>query len=194
MVDPEVYLGFAGVLSFFSVFIAICFFSNKKKVAALTTLAGVFRGRVTSAFIQPALEADYQGLKFSIVLRPQSKNSPSYLNITLFKNTYFKVSVYKESFLSALGKKLGLVHEVKINDEMFDREFLMFSDRPEQMAGYFNREDVKNAIRELFYHGFNVLLIDGKKVFSKKPNYTLENDLQPDYIKDILNKLNLLTK
>ena len=44
------------------------------------------------------------------------------------------------------------------------------------------------------FSGFNVLLIDSKKLLIKKPNYNLEQDLEPSKVIDILQKLTLLTK
>ncbi len=46
--------------------------------------------------------------------------------------------------------------------------------------------------RELFNHGFNALLIDGKRIVINKPNYNLESDLEPSKVIDVLRKLILL--
>lgn len=195
MANLKVYLVSAiPLLIFFLVFFIVLTFYDKKKVDALNRLSRVFRGRVKRSFVPSLCDADYLGLKFSIGLYPQSKSSPAYLKITLLKNTFFKLSVYKESFLSAIGEKIGILNEVKVDDEVFDKEFLMFSDKPQQLYGYFNNEDVKNAIRELFGFGFNELLIDGNSVFTKKPGYVLQKDLDPQYIRGILRNLNLIAK
>jgi hypothetical protein len=54
--------------------------------------------------------------------------------------------------------------------------------------------DKKNAVRELFNHRFNALIIDGKKIMIQMPNYNVNYDLQPLQITTALQKLNVLVK
>ena len=169
-------------------------FSDKKKVEALNRLARVFHGRVNRPFVPSLSDADYQGLKFSIVLHPRSSNSPEYLKITLFKDTYYKLSVSKESFLSDICERLGIVNQVRVDDEVFDKEFMLFTDKPQQFGGHFDNEDMKDAIRVVFGEGFNEILIDGKSVFTKKTGYILGKDLEPQYIRNILRNLNVIAR
>lgn len=89
---------------------------------------------------------------------------------------------------------MGIVHEVKINDETFDREFLIFSNRPTQVINYLNNVSIKNTTRELFKSGFNAILISGKKLLIQKPNYNVENDLELSNVVNIFQKLSLLAR
>lgn len=179
---------------FFGIFFAVYFYSNKKKNEALRKLSNCLTGSISRFSFMPTFNGEYQGLKFSILLVPGSRNSPAYLKISLIKNSFFKLNIYKESFLSKLGKKMGIVHEVKINDETFDREFLIFSNKPTQVINYLNNVSIKNAIRELFKSGFNAILISGKKLLIQKPDYNVENDLELSNVVNIFQKLSLLAR
>lgn len=179
---------------FFVVFFAIFFYSNKKKKEALRKLSAFLTGTISKFSFMPTFIGEYQGLKLSIILIPAGRNSPAYLKTSLVKNSLFKLTIYKESFLSNLGKKIGIVHEVKINDEMFDREFLIFSNRPTQVMTYLNNISIKNTIRELFNNGFNAVFINGKQILIQKPNYILEKDLKPQNLIAVLQKLSLLAR
>ncbi len=179
------------------IFIVVFFsiiYSNKKEREALRRLSSFLSGAIPKFSFMPTFKGEYQGLKLSIMLTPAGKHSPPYLKISLVKNSSFNLTIYKESFLSNLGKKLGLVREVKINDEMFDKEFLMFSNKPTQAMAYLNNVSVKNAVRELFANGFNGILINGKQILIQKPNYTLEKDLEYQSIMANLQKLSIIAR
>ncbi|MCM8832269.1 MAG: hypothetical protein NC918_08775, partial [Candidatus Omnitrophica bacterium] len=166
----------------------------KKKRDALKKLSSFLNGTISKSFFLPTFIGEYQGLKFLIELIEGHKNSSSYLKISLFKNSFLKLSIYKESILTNLGKKIGLVHEVKTGDEIFDREFLIFSNNSTQAMLYLNNMDIKNAIKELFNNGFGAILINGKKILIQKPNYNLEKDLQQENLIGVLQKLNILAR
>jgi len=168
--------------------------TEKKRNEKLKILSGVFQGKVGSGLFGNTFEGNYQGMKFLVLLAPESKNSPRSLHITLFKNCYITFKVSYESFFTNLGKKLGFIHEVNINDPRFDKVFFISSKVPEAASGHLNNENVKFTIGGLFIDGFDSLSIDEKKVFIKKENYDLEKDLSPDYIKGILQKLNSIAK
>jgi hypothetical protein len=181
-------------IAFFIFFFAILFYSNKQKAKVLGRLSAGLRGSVSRFSFIPTFKGEYQGLNFSIELLSGGKNSPPCLKICLAKNFLFRLTIYKESFLSNIGKKLGVIHEVKINDEMFDRDFLVFSNKPAQAASYLNNSSVKNAIRELFSSGFNALFIKEKQILIQKPNYNLEIDINPQNITQTLQRLFMLAR
>jgi len=179
---------------FFVVFFTVHFYSARKKKQALKKLSAFLTGKIPKLYFWPAFKGEYQGLKLSIVLIPARKSSPAYLKISLVKSSHFKLTIYKESILSNFGKKIGVVHEVKINDEMFDREFLIFSNRPNEVTAYLNNISVKDSIRELFNNGFNAFFINGKQLLIQKPDYILEKDLEPQSLIAALQKLSLLSR
>ncbi|MDP2922266.1 MAG: hypothetical protein Q8O30_00900 [Candidatus Omnitrophota bacterium] len=178
----------------FIAFLAIFYISGRKKNEALKNLTNHFNGSIVKFTLYPTLNGEYHGLNFSIKLIPASKSSPAYLKISLAKSSFFKLSIYREGFLSNLGKKLGIVHEVKINDESLDRDFLIFSNNPTQAMSHLNNGTIKNTIRELFDNGFDYIIASGKTIIIQKPNYILEKDLDITFITGILQKLILFSK
>lgn len=166
-------------------------FSGKKK---LKHLSGSLNGSISKFCFWPRFKGEYQGLSFSINLLPAGKNSPPYLVVSVLKTSSFVLRIHKESMFADLGKKLGIVREVKINDESFDREFLIFSNNHEQTVNYLNNSAIKETIKGFFYDGFIELVINRKSLFIKKPNYSVDGDLSHQNISTLLQKLNLLAR
>ncbi len=181
-------------LVIFIVVIAVTICLGKKKGEALKRLAGVFGGTIPSFSLYSSMKATYNGKNFTVSLIPQSKNSPAYLDIYFFKETFFKLKIYKESIFSQIGKKIGLVHEVQTTDALFDSEFLIFSDKPDQVVTRLYDKQVKDKIRELFVYGFTSFVCDGKKFYLRKPNYTVEFDLEPAQFKKIIEDVDFLAQ
>jgi len=136
----------------------------------------------------PTVKGKYQGFEFHIVLVPAGKSSPEKLIVRLLKPSVFTLSVSRETALARLGKKIRLINEIQINDPSFDKEFLIFSNRPVQTVHLLNGS-AKSILRELFASGFQTFRIDATSVSLLKPNYTLETDVAPARIEDILQKL-----
>lgn len=176
-------------LIFLVVFFIAVIPANNKKKKALKNLSSVLTGSVPGSIFMPAFNGEYQGFKFSIVLIPAGKNTPPYLKFSFFKASSFKLSIYKESFLSKLGKKIGVLREVKINDEVFDKEFVVTSNKLDQAAFYIHNSSIKDAVRELFTVGFELISINGKQILIQKPNYSLGRDLEPQNVISILQNL-----
>ncbi len=192
---PASNIAFLFPLVIFGIFFAYMFYINKRNKDALKNLCGVLKGGISKSFFLNAFEGQYEGLPLQISLTQGSKNTPPYLRISLAKESTFKLTIYKENVLSSFGEKLGLVQEVKVNDEAFDKEFLIFSNDANRAMSYLAGSiDKKNAVRELFSHRFNALIIDGKRVLIQMPNYNVDYDLQPLQITTALQKLNVLVK
>jgi hypothetical protein len=168
--------------------------SYRKKKKAFKRLTDSALGSVSKSFFDPVLNGEYQGLKFRIYFFEGGKNSPPYLNIALFKRSSFKLNIYKESILSQLGAKAGLIHEPKISDELFDKEFLIFSNNSNMAAGFLGNEGIRRAVRELFGAGFDSLTVNGKSFSIKKPNCSFNDDFDPARVRAYLNSLSLLAR
>lgn len=168
------------------------FFRSRGLRRALMKLSSSLPGRI--AKFLPSYTGDYQGLKFNILHMSKGRHSPPYLRISLMKKSTFKLSLFRESSLSELGKKMGVVREVKVYDEFFDKEFLIFSNKPERATSYFSNSEIKNAARELLGLGFNSLIINEKGLKIQKVNYDLNIDLEPQRVIDVLQKLNILAR
>lgn len=179
---------------FFLIFVLAIYYSSKKRKEALAKLSNYLNGAISKFSLASSFKGEYQGIKFTISLVQGGESSPPYLKIILLKNSLFKLKIYKETALSKLGKRIGVIREVKINDEMFNKEFLIFSNNPVKTTNYFNNENIKKTISELFKNGFDALLLDGKRILIQKPYYNLEFNLEPQSIMRTLQKLILLTK
>ncbi|MDD4955221.1 MAG: hypothetical protein PHP17_04190 [Candidatus Omnitrophica bacterium] len=171
------------------VVVAILFLRGSEERSKLSTLAARFNGIITKFSFYPQMSAEYHGLKFLIRLIPAGKSSPPCLEIILLKNSSFKLKIYRENFLSNFGEKLHLIHEVKINDEKFDSEFMIFSNNQQQAVSRLRNESAKNMVRELFGCGFNYIIITGKSITIGKPDYGLESDVNHDSVTNVLRKL-----
>lgn len=181
-------------LTVFAVIIIASYFSEGKKRAKLKQLSSAFSGSLAKFSFIPSFNGEYLGFKFNISLIPAGKNTPPYFKIYLRKNSLVEITIIKESVLSELGKQIGIIKEIKINDEVFDKEFLIFSRKPDIAANYLGDIGTKETIRDLFNEGYNYLKITGKKISLHKPNYSLENDLSALKIKETIQRLNLLIR
>ncbi len=161
-------------------------YERKKYGDAFKKFSSCLPGYVPKISFYPSYKGDYKGLKFTVELVPQSKNTPSYLHIYLFKEHPFKLRISKESFLTGLGKKLGLLREIKVGDEPFDNEFMLTTDNSDRAKSYLYNQALKNNIRELFWRGFNSVSINYRRILISKPNYNLETDLEPGKVMEIM--------
>ncbi len=186
----------AGQLFFFllvlSVVILTTFFRFRGLRRALMKLSSGLPGKLTNFL--PSYTGDYQGLKFNILIISGGRNSPPFLKVSLIKKATFKLSVYKESALSELGKKIGVVREVKVFDEAFDKEFLIFSNKPDRATSYFSNSEIKNAARELLGLGFSSLIINAQGLTIQKTNYNLNIDIEPQRMISVIQKLSILAR
>lgn len=194
--DCQLIPGFV-IVFYLAVFGAIFGFAILRMISrnrSLKKLGEVFQGYVPGLALFPNFKGEFQGMNFYVSLFERSKSSPSYLNIALLKGPSFKLSIYKQSFLGDLGKKIGILREIEINDPEFDRQFMIFSNDAQRAAAYLRQEEVKNTIRCLMKEGFTALKISPKQTMIRKPNYQLEKDIEGQRIKDILLLLSLLVR
>lgn len=169
-------------------FIAYFVFMGRLR-KALAKLSACMKGGVIGFSFLPTFKGQYQGAKVDVRLIPQSRNSPSYLEIFLFKRSHFTLKITRENFFSKLGRGLGFIKEVKTHDPFFDGRFLVFSNKPPRAADYLTQVFVKEVIAEFFQRGFDVFRMDEKKLYIRKPRFILEQDVTPQNIGDILEKL-----
>jgi len=141
----------------------------------------------------PAFNGQYQGLPISIMLISGGEHSPERLKIELKKNTLFKLKIYAENPLTLFGERLGIIREVLTGDELFDRQFLIFSDKPQHARAYFANSSMKEALRRLFNRGFDSFVANGRKIVIYKPNYNME-DLESSRVVVSLQDLLLLVR
>jgi len=172
----------------FLIFLAINVSQRKTLRRLIPYLPGVIR---RLSFL-PTYTGEYMGLKFAITLVSGSRNSPPMITITLYKGTQLTLNITRENPLSRFAERLGLMREVKVNDPVFDDQFLIFSNHPDQARGYLVNSGIKNTVRQLFDAGFNRLSVDGKRIYTQKPCSSLNRDFIPEQVVNALQKISLL--
>lgn len=179
------------VLVFGVVIMALPMLSAKP---ALRKLKTTFNGAISWWIFYLIFKGRYQGLNFTVRLDPPSRSSPPYLRICLFKECKATLKVCRENTMSEMGKKLGLIQEVKVNDPEFDSKVLIFSNDPGRLSGYLSSVEMKNTIVEIFNSGFSAITTKRKGIEIKKPDYDAHIDLTPESITFALQKLSALAR
>jgi len=180
----------------FLIFFAIYFdyWGARSRKEILSKLSDYFNGSVSSTFYSTIFNGKYQGLNFSVEPTPGARGALPYLTISLFKSCTLNLFIYRESALSNIGEKIGLVHGVKVNDEAFDGKFLILSKDSERARIYLNSADIKNTIKEIFNEGFDSLVANKKSITIRKPSYNSTSDLEPQNITNVLQRLSVVMK
>ncbi|MBM3248580.1 MAG: hypothetical protein FJZ10_04070 [Candidatus Omnitrophica bacterium] len=190
--------GFLARELFFVLAVAIVaisfFFSARKTRIVLSKLNTYLPGALSKFPFDPSYKGAYQGLNFTITLTQRGRNSPPSLRISLMKKSSFRLTLYRESNLSELGKKIGVVREVKIHDELFDKEFLILSNKPDRAISFFSNSEMKSAARELLGLGFRSLIINEQGLQIQKVNYNVNTDIEPHRVISAIQKLNILAR
>lgn len=182
---PAVIIGFI----FFPI---LSHLSSSKKV--LNKLENHFNGSISRRSLFPIFKGQYQGLDFYVRLDPGGKNTPPYLTIFLYKECSATLKIYQETELSVLGKKIGLVREIKVNDEIFDGKYLIFSNNPQHIMIYLGNADIKNAVTEISNDGFTSIIANKKGITIRKPDYDPNSDLLPENITKALQRISMVAR
>jgi len=155
---------------------SIYYFDGRKKKEALTRLSHRIRGTV-GGFFQQSLRGSYEGVRFALILIPAGKNTPPYLTLEFFKTLPFTLQVTGENAFTRLGEKWGLVKDIAVHDPAFDKRFFVRSDDPRKAASFLENVEVRRVIMAFFDKGFDVLSVDKKHLYIRKPHYAFPNDL-----------------
>lgn len=173
----------------------IDFIGSYRPRKALDKLSKYLSGSISNDPFENIFNGEYIGFNFSVTLCVAVSDADlSYLAISLnfnaITNLFFKLKIFKNSWRSLVIylAQLGIVRKIKINDEIFDREFLIFSNNSSNKLLNYLNEERKNTIKELFDMGFDTLLIDDKNITVKKSRYRLNLDLEPQRIINIIQK------
>ncbi|MDD5574547.1 MAG: hypothetical protein PHH75_05135 [Candidatus Omnitrophica bacterium] len=177
---------------FILVFLGVYYSRNSKRSRALKELTGRFGGKLLKFSLFATWEGVFAGRLFRLRLVPEGKNTPAYLELSVFKKSSYVLKVARETWAHRAGKFLGWLREVRTHDPVFDKEFFVSSNKPVRAAEFLNRPDVKPAILSLFADGFEMIRIDEKKIFIRKPRFSTEHDLAPEVVEQTLRRLETL--
>lgn len=149
---------------------------ERRRAALLKCLAEALNAQI-SGWGSRRMSGEHKGLKYSIECFSGGKHEQSRLEISIYKGAPFDLRIQKETALHKIGKKINLLHEVEIYNEMFDKEFYISSKSPDQAANYLNKSFVTTAIKELSDRGFCSLTMDAGGILLKKTPLRIEQDL-----------------
>ncbi|MFB3919575.1 MAG: hypothetical protein ACE14U_05855 [Candidatus Velamenicoccus archaeovorus] len=187
----SVIVEFGPLFLIFAVFLGVYYGWNLKRVGALKALERQFGGRVARFSLFPVWDASVGGYRLRVRLIPESRNSPSYLEAYLFKKSSFVVKVQRETWAHRAGKYLGWLSEVRMQDVEFAK-FFVTSDKPVRAQAFLADTEVKPVVLSLFADGFELLTQDAKKIFARKPRFSLERDLSVPAMQEVLRRLQIL--
>ncbi|GEM_PF-936334 len=183
---------FGPPVAIFLVFFGFYYGWNLKRAAALKALARQFGGRVARFSLFPVWDTSFAGYRLRVRLIPESRNSPSYLEVYLFKKSSFVVKVQRETWAHRAAKFMGWLREVRTQDPEFDGKFFVTSNKPARAQAFLTHADVRPVVLSFFAEGFEVLTQDEKKILVRKPRFSLERDLSVPAVQEILRRLQIL--
>ena len=150
-----------------------------KVKAVLEPLAQRKGGRVgePGLFSYPKLTYQVDNVEIEMFSRPGSRNSPPFTYVRFQRQSQLKFSIYNESFVSSLGKMIGL-SEIQINNREFDDAFVLKSDS-EMMFRQLLTANLQQKILPLKNMRPNIQLKDGRFELRipKIPNTEMEYEV-----------------
>lgn len=182
---------FGPPVAIFLVFFGFYYGWNLKRAGVLKALARQFGGRVARFSLFPVWETSFAGYRLRVRLIPESRNAPSYLEVYLFKKSSFKIKIQRETWAHRAAKYMGWLREVRMQDTEFAK-FFVTSDKPVRTQAFLTNAEVRPAVLSLFADGFEVLTQDEKKIWIRKPRFSLERDLSVPAVQEILRRLQIL--
>ncbi|MFH0801655.1 MAG: hypothetical protein V2A78_04635 [bacterium] len=184
------------VITFIALVPALIFSTmyRKKMSAALELLKPALNGTVKASFFATRFIGEFQGYSFTITPVPAGKNTPPFLNVNLTAKFSFTIQAVIRSPLNELGRKLSFKKEISTGDYEFDRRLIVTATNPLLASGCLQSSDVRRAVLALFNAGFTSFRIQERGIFVQKPNFTLEADVTPARLQEILQNLALLAR
>jgi len=128
-------------------------------------------------------------IRFKITLG--GGNSPSFLIMELHYPVGFKFKIIQKQALNQVFFRWG--EEVKLNDASLDEEYLIRSDKPDEVISYLSGTKRIEAIKYFFENKFSSIETNDKGVFVIKTIYT-DEDLVIDKVKTYLDNLNSFSR
>src|SRR4051812_35047362 len=85
---------------FIGLIILVIYLLNWKKLKQLNSLTKHFNGRLAwYSFLIPSFRGEASGLKFRILVTNKSHYSAGFLNIFLYKDSFYKLKICKKNFI-----------------------------------------------------------------------------------------------
>ena len=148
----------------------ISYFANRRVAGQFQRLSTVLKGRVRFSFFGPSYAGRYQGHEVCLRWRHPTRQTPAYLYLEMSKPASFMLTIAREGFWTRLGKQVGVVQEVTIQDPLFDEAFYIRSSHAGQARSYLQHADHRQTIEKLFSErGADLFMIQPHGVVVRKP-------------------------
>jgi hypothetical protein len=138
------------------------------------------------------------GIPVSVEVTLGGNRSRPKITVTCHKVTPFKIMILRNEsqsdFFTRLAHTPILCSIVKTNDRNFDARFSIYSHNNTDVAGYFYSTDRKDAVSKIFDLGYTFVELKGKVVSAQKFDYDVENDLRPDIVNTVVEKVCVLAR
>ncbi|MBU2574321.1 MAG: hypothetical protein KKH28_09625 [Elusimicrobia bacterium] len=162
---------------------------KRREGETLAKLSGFFGGPGSDSS-GLVFNGNYAGIPFRIELHQGSKYSPRRMEVLYSRPFPFPLAVYKEHFLSRVGKSMGLIRDVQTWNPAFDAKFKISSPKENEQAviDFFKRPDKKEAVLCVFALGFEVLKTTDGGLFAELPGYHIGH-IAPEIVEHLLRNM-----
>ncbi len=190
-------LGIPGIIVFAILGFSLLVYAISKISSVITTrklkpLAEMLNGEIKSSFAAGTyISILNYGPEIRLKLTLGGGNNPSYLTFELLSPVGFRFKILKKEGLNQVFTLWG--KEVEINDNSFEEDCLIRSDKPEEAASYLMDARRIEAVRYFLENGFNRIDANDKGIYVIKMNYT-DEDLTPGKVGTYLDNLNSFTR
>jgi hypothetical protein len=179
---------------FLIVWVIGCFAAiNRRQIRRLRKLAAHYGGSLAlySLFL-PAVTGIREGLRFTVHAGPRFLEIPGTLKIRLVVRPLVSMRIFRRSLMAKAAGKLRLLSEVKTGDTEFDSEFAVFAAEVLTAGSYLQQTAVRQALHDLFGHGFWMLVIDDHGPWVEKLAYDRDRDLELTSVSSVLRLLSVV--
>ncbi|MDD4005189.1 MAG: hypothetical protein PHW69_08315 [Elusimicrobiaceae bacterium] len=165
----------------------------RRRADLLKRLESVFPGRTFLRWFVPTFEGMCDAFAFSVRLTGGGKNNPPRLNVIMRAPVAMRMTIRKEGAFFSIGKSLGLLKDVRINDPLFDSEFIISAADDDAAVRYLSASGKKDGIRRVFNAGYALLTFKDGEIKAEKTYYTVA-DIGPDALADVVRSLAVLAR
>ena len=123
-----------------------------------------------------------------VTISQGSQYSPPFLNLYLEHEIGFMLSISKENFATRGLEKLGIGHEVRVNDPIFDDKYRIKSSDEMRALNLLSDHRIRQAVDEIFERRYSQILAKKGLVLARLYNYK-KTDLEPESVRAVFDAL-----
>lgn len=148
-----------------------------------------------TAMVKPGRwQGKTEGVDYNWMYHRGSRNSPSYLSVTMDCQSPGSFKITKETGFDRFFKKLGICIEIKTHDTEFDDKFYITTNTVNFTNLFFSKSQKRRIINEIYDKGFNEISHNGKVMMAKCSPFRPGKQFDMTVISEIAALLDQLTK